>query len=111
MKIYFPTRYRFILGFSFALTLFTLGLTLLRLLSLQAEIPLWYHFTRPEQVLTSKWWLLTLPTLSFSYALTNLGLILAQRKIDEFVILTFASFTLINQVILLLALLRIILIL
>lgn len=103
-------RYRILILGSFALSLLTLVLAVVNLHALQPEIPLWYTFTQPSQVLTNKWWILTIPLLTLFCSSSVLAVVLASRKVDDFIIRVYGWSTILNQTILLLALLRIILI-
>jgi len=103
-------RYRFFLIISTLLAILTTGLTVAGLSSLQPEIPLWYTFTQASQSLTSKWWILVIPFSSLLFNASIIALVLGSRRIDEFIVRMYCWSTILNQGILLLALIRVLLI-
>lgn len=104
-------RYRFLIIISTLLAIITTSLTVATLPSLQPQIPLWYTFTVPSQSLTSKWWILILPLGSLVFNASIVFLLLVSKRIDDFMIRMYAWSTILNQGILLVALVRILAIL
>ncbi|MCA9372739.1 hypothetical protein KC921_01410 [Candidatus Woesebacteria bacterium] len=93
---------------SLVLTVFTTAASIIYLPSAQPVLPLFYTFTRPEQTLVNKWWLLLIPGCSLLFSLFAHTFQLVLRTVDVFVLQLFAWFTVFVQIVLLLAIVRII---
>lgn len=106
--LYANARVRAPLLVSLALTGISTTATVLYVSISQPVLPIFYTYTRPEQALVEKWWLLVLPLCSFLFSLLCHMLQFTIQTIDRFVFQLFAWFTVFVQVVLLLALLRII---
>lgn len=77
---------------------------------LQPQIPLFYSLPRPIQHLVSKEWLFLLPSISFMISFLHLSIAQLSQKRNLLLLKIFAWTTTGIQIILLLALLRIIII-
>lgn len=90
--------------FSFVLTVFVVFV----LFRLQPEVPLFYSLLEPEQQLASKYMLLLIPAISVSINLLHSTLLYFFSYLDELIRSIFIWSTTVMQVLLSLALLRII---
>ncbi len=93
---------------SLLLTGLTTATTVLYISVAQPVLPILYTLIQPEQTLVAKWWLLLLPGFSFLFSLTNYLLHLTLLAIDRFILQLSAWFTVFIQIVLLMALFRII---
>lgn len=93
---------------SLLLTALTTAITVLYIAFAQPVLPILYTLIQPEQTLVAKWWLLLIPFFSFIFSLTDYILHLTLQTIDRFILQLTAWFTVFIQIVLLMALTRII---
>lgn len=92
------------------ISLALLILTLITLIRVQPEVPIFYSLALPSQQLAQKYWLLLFPTISIVISVLHLLIIKTMNHLDELVLELFAWVTVAIQVLLSLSLLRIIII-
>lgn len=95
---------------SFLLSALGTLFTLVVYFPLQPVVPLFYSLARPEQHLVAKEWIFLLPAISWVISLGHLSLAKLMRNADLILIKMFVWTTVVMQVVLTIALLRIILI-
>ncbi len=106
--LYANQQSRIPLLISLILTAATTAITIIFLANSQPVLPILYTLTRPEQTLVVKWWLLRIPMFSLLFSLIGHVVYLTLQSIDQFILQLFTWFSVFTQVVLLLALLRII---
>lgn len=77
---------------------------------LPPQIPLFYSMARPEQYLANREWIFVFPCFSFLVTIGHMVLARIVWKLDEFLLQMFAWITVLVQVLLALAMIRIIMI-
>lgn len=90
------------------LTGLTTAITVIYIAFAQPVLPILYTLIQPEQTLVAKWWLLLLPFFSFLFSLINYLIHLILISIDRFILQLSAWFSVFIQIVLLMALFRII---
>ena len=95
----------FLVSFLTVITMFLV--TLIFFFRIQPQVPLFYSLARPSQHLTSKNWLFLLPVLSLFIGLTHLMIAKIAKHTDQLLMKLFAWTTVGIQLILGLALFRI----
>lgn len=108
MKLNISKALRKILYIAYAISIIQIVVATLALLFLQPEIPLFYTLAEEEQQLAPKIWVLIFPILSVAINLAHSFILGINTKKDEVLLSLFVKITIILQVVLLLALLRII---
>lgn len=106
--LYANRQSRIPLLISLLLTAATTAISILFLANAQPVLPILYTLTRPEQTLVAKWWLLLIPVFSLLFSLIGHMVYLTLQSIDQFILQLFTWFSVFTQLVLLLALLRII---
>ena len=95
---------------SYICTVFTTLILLAVFTRIQPEVPLYYSLARPAQQLAPKEWLLLIPAISAFMSVTHLVIVNIFSDYDPMIIRLFSWTTVILQLTLSLALLRILII-
>lgn len=103
-----PSSARAPLGLGFLVWLGMLTLTVGFSIVAQPEIPLFYTLARPDQQIVDVKWLYILPATSLLFNFLNYGFIVLAKEIDQLLISLFAWSALCLQVIIGLAVARIV---
>ncbi len=106
--LYADKQSRIPLLISLTLIAITTTVTVIYISFAQPVLPILYTLTRPEESLIVKWWLLLLPAFSLLFGLIAHVLHLTLQTLDRFVLQLFSWFTIFVQLVILLALIRII---
>jgi hypothetical protein len=93
---------------SFLVTLVTLLLSLSVYFRIQPQIPLFYSLPNKQQHLTNKEWLFMFPALSAAINFTHILILGLLKKYDRLVLQLYAWSTVLIQIILALAIIRIV---
>lgn len=96
--------------FSFLITMLLVLTTLVFFFRVQPQIPIFYSLARTSQHLASKHWLFLFPSISLIINLLHLLIIRLSRSTNKLLLQLFAGTTMVMQLLLGLALLRILII-